>query len=159
MPEEETTMRRFFQELFQAHVDSGALVLRLGLAAIFIVHGFLKLVQDGGAGWNDDLPRETQMAVAWGETVCGGALLLGFLSRLAAVGIIVMQTGAISLYTWRFDFVHIEYNRANPLRVPTGTEYNFALIIMCLAVIAIGSGKASLDHFLFGRRRKATPAP
>ncbi len=141
------------QDLFKPHVQLGSFLLRLGLAAIFIFHGYLKLAQGGGRAWNDTLPETTQLAVAWGETICGLALLIGLFSRLAAIGLTVIMVGAIVVQTGRFDFIHLAYLRPNPAAVPTGAEYNFALIIMCLAVLALGSGMVSLDYLLFGRRK------
>jgi uncharacterized membrane protein YphA (DoxX/SURF4 family) len=139
--------------LCKPHANLASLVLRWGLAAIFISHGYLKLAVDWGQVWDKQLTEATQMAVAWGELVCGIALLLGFLSRLAAIGIIVMQVGAMMLYTSRYDFIHIEFNRADPYRIPTGTEYNFAVIVMCVAVVLLGSGLVSVDNCLFRPRR------
>jgi uncharacterized membrane protein YphA (DoxX/SURF4 family) len=139
--------------LLKPHVHVASLVLRLGLAAIFIVHGYLKLSVNMGRSWDPNLPETTQMAVAWGETICGAALLLGFLSRLAAIGLIAIQWGAISLYTWRYDFINIEYNPHDPHRIAPGSQFNFALIVICLAVVLLGSGLVSVDHLLFGRRR------
>jgi uncharacterized membrane protein YphA (DoxX/SURF4 family) len=150
--------RRVCDYVCKPHVHLASLLLRLGLAAIFLFHGYLKIAVDGGRSWDNALPPLTQMVVAWGEAACGLALLLGFLSRLAAIGLIIMQCGAIALYTSRFDFIHIEYNRVDPHRIPTGAEYNVALIVMCLAVVALGSGMLSVDACLFGRRRKG-PAP
>jgi putative oxidoreductase len=150
---------RLIEDLPKPHIHLASFLLRLGLAAIFIFHGYLKISLDYGRGWDAELPEGTQMAVAWGELACGLAMLFGLLSRLAAIGIIVIQVGAISLYTWRYDFIHIEYNANDPHRIPTGTEYNCALIIMALAVLAIGSGKVSIDHLLFGRRQRGVVSP
>src|SRR5207302_10557529 len=121
-------------DLFKSHVHLGSFLLRLGLAIIFIFHGYLKLIQDGGARWSDTLPQWQQLAVAWGETVCGCALLVGLLSRLAAIGLAIIMIGAISLQTGRFDFIYLaEFGGRDPGRLPTGAEYNFAIIVMCLA--------------------------
>ncbi len=144
--------------LMKPHVHLTSLVLRLGLAAIFIINGYLKVSVHMGKTWDPNLPETTQMAVAWGEIICGGALLLGFLSRLAAIGLIVIQWGAISLYTWRYDFINIEYNARDPHRIAPGAQFNFALIIVCLAVVLLGSGLVSVDHLLFRRRRVQKPA-
>jgi uncharacterized membrane protein YphA (DoxX/SURF4 family) len=144
--------------ILRPNVHLASLVLRLGLAAIFIVNGYMKVVVLlHGNHWDNNLPEATQMAVAWGELVCGSALLLGFLSRLAAVGIIAIQWGAIALHTGRYDFINIEYNAKDPYRIAPGSQFNFALIIMCLAVVLIGSGMVSVDHLLFGRRRPPQP--
>jgi uncharacterized membrane protein YphA (DoxX/SURF4 family) len=150
-------LKQLWQDLFKPHVQLASFLLRLGLAVIFIFHGNLKLAQGGGRLWSDTLTEETQMAVAWGETVCGVALLFGFLSRLAATGLIVIMVGAIMLQTGRFDFIYLAYIRSDPAYVPTGTEYNFAIIIMCLAVLAQGSGKVSLDYLFFGRKKNLAP--
>jgi len=146
------------QELRKPHIHLGSFLLRLGLAGIFIVHGILKFASQHGSAWHDDLTEASQIAITWTELVCGFALFLGLLSRLAALGTIVIQVGAIVLETAHWGFIHIEYNRADPSRIPTGAEYNFALIMMALAVIAIGSGKVSLDYFIFGSNEPTTPA-
>lgn len=141
-------MLEFF---WQPHVSAAALVLRLGVAAIIVFHGSLKLAQDGGTTWHHELTETTQMAVAWAEVIGGCALAVGLLSRLAALGMIVIQAGAIYMVTGA-DFVRSEltwkgFNFARP-----GFEYNFSLIILCAAVVLLGSGIFSLDHLLFGRR-------
>src|SRR5262249_24082510 len=85
------------------------LLLRLALAAIFIFHG-LNLVGGEGHEWGgawmnksaaekgiEPPPAPVQMAVAWGQLIGGIALALGFLTRLAALGIIAIMAGAIAL--------------------------------------------------------------
>lgn len=149
-------IKRIWGELPKQHAHLGSFLLRVGLAVIFIFHGYLKLIQEGGRAWTDTLDENAQMAVAWGEMLGGVALLIGLLSRLAAVGLVVIMVGAIVVQTGRFDFIYVgEYHRSNPSRIPTGAEYNFALIVMCLAVVAIGSGTFSIDYCikrrLFGR--------
>jgi uncharacterized membrane protein YphA (DoxX/SURF4 family) len=88
-----------------------------------------------------------QLAVAWGELLGGIALLLGFLSRLAAAGLIVIQAGAILTVTWVRGFAVTE----------GGYEYNLVLIAACLVLICLGSGPFSLAGLLRRRRRGARP--
>lgn len=146
-------IKRLLADLPKQHVHLGSFLLRIGLAIIFITHGYLKLVQDYGRTWNTALTPETQMAVAWGEMVCGCALLIGLLSRLAAAGLAVIMIGAIRLQTGHLDFIYTNFRPANDRGLtPTGAEYNFALIVMCLAVVAIGSGTFSVDRLLFRRK-------
>lgn len=150
-------IKQIWSELPKQHAHLGSFLLRVGLAVIFIFHGYLKLIQDGGRGWTDALDSNAQMAVAWGEMLGGVALLVGLLSRLAAVGLVVIMVGAIAVQTGRYDFIYVgHYHRANPSMIPTGAEYNFALIVMCLAVVAIGSGYFSIDYFI---RRKLLGRP
>lgn len=150
-------IKRIWADLPKPHPHLGSFLLRVGLAVIFVFHGYLKLIQDGGRGWTDSLDGDAQMAVAWGEMGCGVALFVGLFSRLAAVGLVVIMVGAIVLQTGRYDFIYVgDYPRGNPSRIPTGAEYNFALIVMCLAVVALGSGYFSIDYFI---RRKLLGLP
>src|SRR5580704_1889437 len=73
-------------------------VLRLGLAAVFLYHGALKLMQ-GGTGWSESLPAWFQVTVAWIEFIAGAAIAIGLLSRLAALGIMSLMVGAILTVT------------------------------------------------------------
>src|SRR5260221_9968921 len=86
------------------------LLLRLSLAAIFIFHG-LALVGGPENGWGANWmkageapPPPVQLAVAWGELVGGIALAVGFLTRLAAIGIIAIMAGAIATVHWQHGF-------------------------------------------------------
>jgi uncharacterized membrane protein YphA (DoxX/SURF4 family) len=100
-----------------------------------------------------DLPASVQshwvqLAVAWGEFMAGLALLVGVLTRVAAVGLIIIQLGAIELVTAARGF---------SFAAGGGYEYNVALIGMCLAVLVGGAGVLSVDH-LFAGKKKKTPA-
>src|SRR6516164_10730166 len=82
------------------------LILRLGLAAIFVFHGLGKVNADTnwGSNWNANLPVSQQIPVAWGELIGGVALGVGFLTRLAALGIIGIMAGAIATVHWDRGF-------------------------------------------------------
>ncbi len=141
------------------------LILRLGLAFIFLYHGFLKANLRSGAGWDEQLPTWLQLVVAWGEIVGGLLLLAGLLARVAALGFVIAQIGAIVTVTGERSFVHLRghFGRAvdeGSYRWEVGYEYNFALIAMSLTLIVLGSGHWSLDYLLFhGRKKQAAPAP
>jgi putative oxidoreductase len=128
----------------------GPLILRCGLAVIFVYHGLGKVnaETDWGATWAQKMPdpphATVQMAVAWGELVGGIALGLGLLTRLAALGIAAIMAGAIATIHWEHGF---------PL--PHGFEYNFAIIVMCAAILVMGPGNMAIDRVVF-RRRGAT---
>lgn len=140
------------KRIFQPHPSAAALILRLGVAAIVLFHGILKLRQQGGADWNSELPEATQMAVAWGEVACGAAMVLGLLTRLAAIGVIVIQVGAIMLMkSGEFIRSELSWRGFNFERI--GFEYNFAIIIMCLALVFLGSGEFSVDHLIWPRKK------
>jgi uncharacterized membrane protein YphA (DoxX/SURF4 family) len=88
-----------------------------------------------------------QMAVAWGELLGGVALLLGALTRLAAAGVIIIQLGAVYTVTAYKGF-------ASPRVGGAGYDYNIALLAMCLALIVLGAGALSVDHWLAERRTR-----
>jgi putative oxidoreductase len=127
------------------------LLLRVALAAIFIFHG-LNMVGGPDNGWGanwdkrpEAQPAPVQLAVAWGELIGGVALALGFLTRLAAVGIILIMAGAIATVHWPHGF---------DIR-NGGFEYNFAIIILCLCLVLGGPGPLAVDRF-FRFKRKTT---
>jgi putative oxidoreductase len=139
--------------MFDYHVRNTIvpLLLRLGLAAVFIFHGLGKVNADTnwGTSWGDKmgLPLYQQALVAWGELIGGIALAVGFLTRLAALGIFVIMAGAVAQVHWKHGFSLKD----------EGFEYNFILIIMCVAVFLMGPGTLAVDRFfrVGGRRSRA----
>jgi putative oxidoreductase len=122
------------------------LLLRLALAAIFIYHGLDLIGKDGGTNWarpEQELPAVAQLAVAWGQLLGGVALAVGFLTRLAAVGIIVIMLGAIATVHWpKFS-------------LPEGFEYNFAIIVMCVCLVLGGPGPIAVDRVFRFKRKES----
>jgi putative oxidoreductase len=144
-----------FAKLRKPQTDFAALMLRLGLAAVFIAHGYIKVRQY--LSWTDVIPREMQQVVGWTELLCGVALLIGLMSRLAAVGIGVIMVGAIYYMTGSRFFIDVQVGLHGFTYQAAGFEYNVVILAMCLAVIALGSGVVSLDHFIFRPRKKVQP--
>jgi putative oxidoreductase len=124
------------------------LLLRLALAAIFIYHGLDLVGHEGGMNWaprEKEIPAAAQVAVAWGELLGGIALALGLLTRVAAVGIIVLMLGAIATFhgTNEFDVTK------------GGFEYNFAIIVMALCLVLGGPGPIAVDRVFRFKRKDA----
>jgi putative oxidoreductase len=144
--------------MFDAFVKNTltALLLRLALAAIFIFHGLNLVNGEGnglGATWMNAMaekqgqapaPAPVQLAVAWGQLIGGLALALGFLTRLAALGIIAIMAGAIATVHWPNGF---DITKG-------GYEYNMLIIVVCLTLVLTGGGNVAVDRF-FRLRRKA----
>jgi len=116
-----------------------SIFLRLGLGVVFTFHGYGKVFGEStamGTAWNPHgMPAIMQALVSWGELLGGLACLLGILTSLASLGIIIIMVGAIVTVHGKNGF-----NMMNG-----GFEYNFVLIMMCLALIAVGSGPLSVD--------------
>lgn len=146
-------------KLLKPHPDLAALVLRLALALIFLLHGAVKLEMQ--MSWTNLLDERTQVAVAWGEFLCGVLLLLGLFSRVAALGISVIMVGAIILVRKTDFLIDIQVGKHGMNLQATGTVVNFCILTMCFALLLLGSGAASLDHLLWRRfvAGKIAPAP
>ena len=144
-------------KLLRPQVDSAALFLRGGLAAIFIVHGYIKLGQTGP--FFEEVSLSTQNLLGWTELIGGLALAAGLLTRLAALGLAVTQVGAVLLVTGKYAFQGLSFGPKGADFTKVGPEFNLVLITMCLSLIVLGAGKVSLDHLLvtWWGNRKARP--
>lgn len=121
------------------------LILRAGLAVIFIYHGLGKVnaEKDWGANWaGDEQPQAVQLAVAWGELIGGIAVALGLLTRLAVLGLAGIMVGAI---------VTVHGPKGFSLQ-HGGYEYNFAILVICAALFVTGPGTLSVDRLFFRKR-------
>ena len=91
-----------------------------------------------GTGMPGDLPVAAKVAVSWGELLCGIAMLLGLLTRLAAVGLGVIMVGAIAMVHWPHGFNLGE----------GGYEYNVVLLGNCIVLMLTGGGTLAADRWV-----------
>jgi uncharacterized membrane protein YphA (DoxX/SURF4 family) len=149
-----------FANLLKPKTDLAALMLRMGLAAIFIVHGSMKIAQSASL-LPDVMSLQMQNVLGWTELISGVALAVGLFSRLAALVIIPLQLGAIVRVTWRRALAGPAFEAQGVDFMKVGPEFNIVLIAMCLGVILLGSGVVSLDHVLLTtwRRKKLQESP
>ena len=130
----------------------GIALVRVIVGVVFLAHGYQKFFIFGLAGstaafgqMGVPAPSITAPMVATLELVGGLALILGFLTRLAALGLAINMLGAIV-------FVRI----AGGFFMPNGAEYEIALCVACLALVLAGAGAMSIDATLAARRAGAT---
>lgn len=135
----------------ERNVDRAMLVLRLVLAAIFILHGYQKVFVFGIAGVTGmfsqmGIPMAAVAApfISVLELVGGIALLFGAFTRVAAFLLACDMLGAMIL-------VHGK----NGFSAPKGIENVLGNCAMCVAVALIGAGLYSIDAML-ARRGSAT---
>jgi len=122
----------------------GVLVLRLVVGAAFILHGWPK-IQDPTAWMGPEgMPGILQALAAVAEFGGGIALILGFLTRLAALGIASVMVVAIGV-------VHLPKGHA--FVSLDGPTWELAAVYLACAVLflILGPGKISLDALAFGR--------
>jgi putative oxidoreductase len=129
--------------------------VRIVLGIVLFAHGAQKLLGwYGGAGFANSvqmlttyvkLPKAVAVVVIFTEFLGGLGLILGFLSRLAALGILATMVGAI---------VTVHY--ANGLfmnwageKKGHGFEYHLLAIALALVVVVRGAGAFSLDRAFY----------
>ena len=132
-----------------AQVDLAMLVLRIILGIVLAAHGAQKVFTYGLAGVTGSMtqmgaPLPVIMAplVMAAEFLGGIAIIVGFLTRIAAAGNILVQLGAIML-------VHLP----NGLTGQGGYELNLLLVAMCAVLAITGAGRFSIDDRIAGSAR------
>lgn len=140
--------RRIFGARYHApEVDTMLLLLRIVCGILFITFGHGK-IQHPLDWMGKDAPYSSFFqALAAVSEFCGGiALILGFLTRLAAFGIAC--TMAVACYT-----VHFTYG-APFVDLKGGMSYALPALLLLIALLflAAGPGRFSTDRLVFGRR-------
>jgi putative oxidoreductase len=133
-------------KVFSKYSDYAPLVLRVALAMVFIAHGYQKLfvmgvpaVGEMFAGLGIPMAGVAAWVVALVELVGGICLLLGFLTRYAAVLIGIVMVVAILK-------VKLAVGLIAPMGAPMpGAELDVALLAAAIAVALAGPGKWSLE--------------
>ena len=120
-------------------------VVRVVLGIIFLMHGLQKVLGlFGGEGLQATVKMFTSMGmsvviaymVPLIELLGGAALILGLLTKLAALGIMIVMIGAVATVHWKNGFFMQNH----------GFEYNLALIGMCVSLILGGGGRCALEN-------------
>src|ERR1700733_3202667 len=124
------------------------LFLRLGLAAIFIFHGYPKLFGHAGQ-WSDafghmGFPRYFAYISGVLEFFGGLLLIVGLFTRIA--GLLLAIEMAIAI--WR---VHLPQGSALAVH---NYELPLAIAVGAFTLAAVGAGAVSLDNAIFRSRGK-----
>jgi putative oxidoreductase len=141
--------------LFHTNPDWIETFIRITLGLVFFAHGAQKMLGwFGGAGFKDTMRTMHQflrlpiplafLAIAT-EFFGGAGLIVGLLSRLAALGIGVTMVVAILMVNGRYGlFINWFGDRKGH-----GFEYHLLVIALAAVIIARGSGALSLDRLLY----------
>ncbi|WP_067660741.1 DoxX family protein [Nocardia harenae] len=134
--------------------DTGKLVLRLGIAAVFLVHGLddlrtglatiAEMQGEAGIPLNEVSGRFVPIWLAFGSLL----FIAGALTRVVAAGYVFIMGGA-------WIFVHA----SNGFYVENG-GYEFVLILAAasVAVLLLGPGRFSVDHVIVQRLDRSSQA-
>lgn len=131
------------------------LILRLTLGIVFFPHGAQKMLGwFGGGGFSGTMAGMTKMGlpaaivflVILFEFFGALALLLGFLGRLAAIGIAIVMLGAIfTVHLPNGFFMNWMGSQKGE-----GIEYHLLVLGIVLALQFTGSGRWSVDRSMSG---------
>ena len=126
-------------------VDLAILLIRIVCGLAFIQHGFGKIQHPlTWMGPEATIPAIFQALAAISEFGGGIALVLGFLTRLGALGIGCTMTVAVIMHGFIFGdpFVNLT----------GGHSFEPAIVYLVIAILLmiIGPGRFSLDRIIFG---------
>lgn len=141
--------------LFGTYPSWSHLVVRFGLGVVFFAHGSQKVLGwFGGPGLKGTIayfekglgiPAAATVLAALIEFLGGLAMIVGFLTRPAALGLIIVMLVAIGK-------VHLKnglfINFAMTPGKGHGFEFNLVLIAMALSILIGGAGALSIDRWL-----------
>jgi putative oxidoreductase len=140
--------------------DLALLIARLGLAAILILHGWIRW-QGPGQGVQKQIDYLSQFGIpypataAWGaiavEIVGGLLLAVGALTPIAALAVLVEQILIIAYTNWYKgpDLLNSDGSYAG------GYEYNVTLGLIAMLLMVFGAGRISVDRLF--RHPKVEP--
>lgn len=128
--------------IFAPWADIGPLVLRLGLALIFFVHGWPKIKGIANvAGFfkqmNIPIPGLMAWVVAILETAGAVLLAVGLGTRVLAI--LFAFNMLVAIYKAKIGMMKSGFSGQN------GWEFEFALVVGSLALLFIGAGEYALD--------------
>jgi putative oxidoreductase len=131
-----------------AQQQLGLAIIRIVTGIVFAAHGGQKVFQFGFAGVTDafgkmgvPMPGLMGPFIALLEFFGGLALIVGLLTRLAALGLAFDMLGAILL-------VHL----AGGFFLPAGYEFALLLFATSLGLVLAGPGSLSVDAAIASRR-------
>lgn len=125
--------------------DIALLLLRIGLGSVFLVHGLEKRKLWKAQPSNQMPPGflRTLRFLSFAEPLGGLAVLVGFLTQIAALGLALVMLGALQFLIVR---AHKKFKGENV----AGWEFEFLLLIIAIALAVLGGGRFALDRIVFG---------
>jgi putative oxidoreductase len=139
--------------------DLGPLCMRVGVGAVFAVHGWQKFDTIGVsnfAGFLESLNVPAPTTVAWLQTIAegiGGLMIIaGLMTRLVTLPLIAILIGAITMVKVDLPGVGFVVDSS----VGIGWELETGLLAGLLGLLFIGPGRLSLDG-AFGMETAVAP--
>ena len=140
--------------LFQTNDNFSYWVPRVILGCVMLPHGAQKLFGwFGGFGFTNTMTYFTQTAglpwiiaflIVMGESLGSLGLILGFFTRLSALGLICIMVGAIIIVHIPNGFFMNWFGK----QAGEGFEYHLLVIGMSIPLVISGGGKYSVDMLI-----------
>jgi len=137
-----------------AVADTGLLVLRLAVAAVFIAHGWGDVFEAGVssnvANYQDagiPLAVVTAPFAAYIQLIGGLLFVFGALSRIISAGFVIVMAGALV-------FVHLGESLVMG-QDGSGSGFAFIMGAASITLLLTGPGRFSVDHLLAARTQLA----
>ena len=147
-------MTTFMKYLFQTNDNFSYWVPRVILGCVFLPHGAQKLFGwFGGFGFTNTMTYFTQTAglpwiiaflIIMGESLGSLGLIVGFFTRLSALGLIFIMVGAITTVHIPNGFFMNWFGK----NAGEGFEYHLLVIGMSIPLLISGGGKYSVDGLI-----------
>jgi putative oxidoreductase len=139
------------QNIFGPYASLGILILRIGLAVVFLAHGWPKINPNspmkgitGLTGFlkqlNVPMPTFFAWVVALLETVGSVLLILGLGTRILALGFVIDML--VAIVSAKIGMMKAPFSGQN------GWDFEFSLLVGALALVFLGAGPLSLDASL-----------
>jgi putative oxidoreductase len=142
------------RKLISTDNDSATAILRFVLGVIFFAHGAQKMLGwFGGYGFSGTMGFFTDVMhipvlfafLALAAEFFGGlGLILGFLTRIAALGIFFNMVVAIAMVHYRFGF----FMNWTGAQKGEGFEYHLLVLAITAFLMIRGAGAVSIDRVL-----------
>ena len=147
-------MTTFMKYLFQTNDKFSYWVPRVILGCVILPHGAQKLFGwFGGFGFTNTMTYFTQTAglpwiiaflIIMGESLGSLGLIVGFFTRLSALGLICIMVGAIITVHIPNGFFMNWFGK----QAGEGFEYHLLVIGMSIPLLVSGGGKYSVDMLI-----------
>jgi putative oxidoreductase len=150
-----------FRKLLITQNEYSLALARFLLGLVYFVHGAQKMLGwFGGSGFSGTVAMFNGMGMPTGialfaifvEFFGGLGLMIGLLSRLAALGIAVEMMGAILTVHIHFGFFMNWMGRQKG----EGFEYHLLAIALAVLILIRGAGALSIDYLLSGEQKHPT---
>jgi len=150
------------RRLFDTDFDRTLTFLRVVAGSVMLVHGAQKVLGwFGGPGYaaamegfgHLGIPMSLGMLAIYTEFFGSILLLVGFLGRIAALGLIIDMMVAVMLVHFRFGF----FMNWTDMQAGEGFEYHILYIAAALPILVRGAGAWSVDRGIaewFTRHRR-----